>query len=257
MDAFRNKYRRRATVLLVDDVQFLANKERTQEEFFHTFNALQAAGRQIILTSDVVPREIASLEPRLRTRFEGGLLADMQAPDEETLVAILRQKADALRLTIPPDLAGVIARQVAGNVRELEGLVNRLSALQNFYGVPLTLQFAQEQLPKVFDPEPPMITVSMILDTVARYHNLRQADLTGNKRTRTLTRPRHIAMFLARVHTDLSFPELGKEFGGRDHSTVQHGYRKVKRELPRDPDLAYKVRLIEATLNVRPSEVST
>lgn len=251
MNAFRNKYRRAATVLLVDDVQFLSGKERTQEEFFHTFNALQASGRQIVLTADVIPKDIAGLEPRLRTRFEGGLLADMQAPDPETLEAILRKKADNLHLGIPSDLAEAIVARVAGNVRELEGVLNRLNALQNLYDKPLTLTFARDQLPKLFDPVPATLTVSAIIEAVARFHNVRSADLTGNKRTRTLTRPRHIAMYLARTHTQLSFPELGREFGGRDHSTIQHGFRKVKKELPKDLDLAHKVRLIEQALQVR------
>lgn len=251
MNAFRSKYRRAATVLLVDDIQFLSGKMRTQEEFFHTFNALQASGRQIVLTSDVVPAEIEGLEPRLRTRFEGGLIADMQAPDPETLLAILRKKADGLHLPVPPDLADAIVDRVAGNVRELEGTLNRLSALQNFYDQPLSLAFAQEKLPKLFEPTPNTLTVSGIIEEVARFHNLRSADLTGNKRTRTLTRPRHIAMYLARRHTKLSFPELGREFGGRDHSTIQHGFRKVEKELPRDPDLAHKVRLIEQALKIR------
>lgn len=252
MEDFRSKYRKRSTVLLVDDIQFLSGKERTQEEFFHTFNALQSGGRQIVLTSDVVPKEIDKLEPRLRTRFEGGLLADMQAPDKETLLAILRQKADGHRLHIPPDLADAIASTVAGNIRELEGILNRLSALHSFYNQPVTLAFARKQLPAVFNPTPATLTVSGIIEAVARFHNLRSADITGNRRTRTLTRPRHIAMFLARRHTDLSFPELGREFGGRDHSTIQHGFRKVERELKDNPDLAYKIRLIEQGLDVLP-----
>lgn len=251
MDDFRAKYRKRATVLLVDDVQFLSGKERTQEEFFHTFNALQGSGRQIVLTSDVVPKDIDKLEPRLRTRFEGGLLADMQAPDKETLLAILRQKADTNRLVIPPDLSDAIANLVAGNIRELEGLLNRLSALHAFYDEPITIEWARKRLPGVFDPPPATVTVAGIIEAVAKFHNLRSADITGTKRTRTLTRPRHIAMFIARVHTNLSFPELGREFGDRDHSTIQHGYRKVKEELEADPDLAYKVRLIEQGLHVR------
>jgi chromosomal replication initiator protein len=251
MEDFRAKYRKEATVLLVDDVQFLAGRERTQEEFFHTFNALQSNGRQIVLTSDVVPRDIDKLEPRLRTRFEGGLLADMQAPDKETLLAILRQKSEDRRMHVPADLADGIADAVAGNIRELEGLLNRLSALQSFYGQPVSLAFARQHLPGVFDPPPATVTVSAIIEAVARFHNLRSADITGNKRTRTLTNPRHIAMYLARVHTTLSFPELGREFGDRDHSTIQHGYRKVKGELGDDPDIAYKVRLIEQGLQVR------
>jgi chromosomal replication initiator protein len=248
MDDFRAKYRKRATVLIVDDVQFLGGKDRTQEEFFHTFNALQSSGRQIVLVSDVVPKDIDKLEPRLRTRLEGGLLADMQAPDRETLLAILRQKADGARLRIPPDLADAIANRVGGNIRELEGILHRIEAAHTFEQVPVTLDWARKQLPGVFDPAPATVTVAGIIEAVAKFHNLRSADITGTKRTRTLTGPRHIAMYLARVHTNLSFPELGREFGDRDHSTIQHGYRKVKEELEGDPDLAYKIRLIEATL---------
>ncbi|MBW1877296.1 MAG: chromosomal replication initiator protein DnaA [Deltaproteobacteria bacterium] len=253
MEDFRSKYRKRATVLLVDDIQFLSGKDRTQEEFFHTFNALQNSNRQVVLTADVIPKSIEKLEPRLRTRFEGGLLADLQAPDKETLLAILYQKADVLNIHIPADLADAIANTVAGNIRELEGVLNRLVALQNFYHEALSLEFARKQMPNIFTPAPAQVTVSGIIEAVARFHNLRSADITGNKRTRTLTRPRHIAMYLARTHTNLSFPELGREFGGRDHSTIQHGYRKVERELRDNADLAYKIRLIEQGLQVRSS----
>lgn len=251
MEEFRNKYRKSCTVLLVDDIQFLSGRDRTQEEFFHTFNALQGSGRQIVLTSDVEPRHILKLEDRLRTRFEGGLLADMQAPDRETLLAILWQKADASGVAIPTDLADAIANKVAGNIRELEGILKRLAALQTFYQEPLTLAFARKKLPNMFATAPASVTVPGIIEAVARFHSIRSADITGKKRTRTLTDPRHIAMFLARKHTNLSFPELGREFGGRDHSTVQHGCRKIERTLKENPDLAYKIRLIEQSLNIR------
>ncbi len=251
MEDFRSKYRKQATVLLVDDIQFLSGKDRTQEEFFHTFNALQNSGRQVILTADVLPRNIEKLEPRLRTRFEGGLLADMQMPDQETMLAILLQKADAQRLVIPVDLAQAIVASVAGNVRELEGVLNRLAALQSFYNQPLTLSFASKQFPNLFISERISITVPSIIEAVARFHNIRSPDITGNKRTRTLTRPRHIAMYLARQHTSLSFPELGKEFGGRDHSTIQHGCRKVEKEMKNNSELSYKIQMIEQGLNIR------
>ena len=251
MEEFRNKYRKSCTVLLVDDIQFLSGRDRTQEEFFHTFNALQGSGRQIVLTSDVEPRHIEKLEDRLRTRFEGGLLADMQAPDRETLLAILWQKADASGVAIPTDLADAIANKVAGNIRELEGILKRLAALQTFYQEPLTLAFARKKLPNMFASAPATVTVPGIIEAVARFHSIRSADITGKKRTRTLTDPRHIAMYLARKHTSLSFPELGREFGGRDHSTVQHGVRKIERATKENPDLAYKIRLIEQSLNVR------
>ena len=251
MEDFRAKYRKRATLLLVDDVQFLSGKERTQEEFFHTFNALQGSYRQIVLTADVSPREIDKLEPRLRTRFEGGLLADMQAPDRETLLAILRQKADQHRVEIPTDVADHISRSVKGNIRSLEGILNRLSALQGFYHEPITLAFARRHLPAVFEPHPiTAVTTSVIIEAVARFHNLRSADITGQKKNRTLTRPRHIAMYLGRRYSNLSFPELGREFGDRDHSTIQHGFRKVEKELEGDADLQYKVKLIEQALGV-------
>lgn len=250
MEDFRAKYRKRVTVLLIDDIQFLSGKDRTQEEFFHTFNALQASGRQIVLTSDVVPRDIEKLAPRLRTRFEGGLLADMQAPDKETLVAILRRKLDTLELTIPPDLADAIANTVAGNIRELEGILNRLAAVRSFYDQPLTLEFARRQMPDLFAPEPTQITVPSIITAVATFHNLKPADLLSTKRTRMLTRPRHIAMYTARMHTDLSFPELGREFGGRDHSTIQHGFKKIRNEREVDPDLDTKIRLILKSLGI-------
>lgn len=252
MEEFRAKYRQGADVLLVDDIQFLSGKERTQEEFFFTFNTLQNSGRQIVLTSDLVPRDIKSLEPRLRTRFEGGLLADVHAPDVETLIAILRQKSDQHGVVIPPDLADAIAGAVQGNIRELEGILNHLGALTRFYNAPLSLALARKHMPKVFTPEPPVVTVSGLIEAVARFHDIRSADITGNKRTRALTRPRHIAMYLARTHTPHSFPELGREFGGRDHSTIQHGCRKVLAELKTNAELAYQIQLIEQALNIRP-----
>ena len=251
MEDFRAKYRQRATVLLVDDVQFLSGRDRTQEEFFHTFNALQTSGRQIVLTADKMPAEIDKLEPRLRTRFQGGLLADMQAPDKETLLAILYQKAAAQGLAIPADVADVIAASVAGNIRELEGVLNKMSALHAFYNEPLTISFLRKQLPALFQPVHGQVTVAGIIESVARFHNLRSSDILGNRRTRTLAVPRQIAMFLARKHTNLSFPELGREFD-RDQSTVQYGVKKVADEAEDNPDLSYKIKLIEQGLNVRP-----
>jgi chromosomal replication initiator protein len=192
--------------------------------------------------------------PRLRTRFEGGLLADMQAPDRETLIAILFRKADVIGLTLPVDLADIIASVVRGNIREVEGILTRLQAQHAFYRQPITVEFAQRTMPELFASNKPDVTVPQIIQAVAKLHNIRSADITGTKRTRTLTRPRQIAMFLARSHTSLSFPELGREFGGRDHSTIQHGFRKVEREVADDADLSYKIRLIEAELKLR-SEV--
>lgn len=252
-DKFRARYRDQASVLLIDDIQFLQARERTQEEFFHTFNALIGSGKQIVLTSDVEPKELIKLEARLRTRFEAGLIADIAPPDYETLRAILQRKADDQGFRLPDDLAHAIAEVAAGNVRELEGVINRLSALVRVYHQPLTLEFARKHLPSLFSPEPTVVTAAAIIETVAKFHNLKSADITGKKRTRALTDPRHVAMYLARVHTKMSFPELGREFGGRDHTTVQHGVRKVESELSTDPELAHQIRLIEQSLRLRTS----
>jgi chromosomal replication initiator protein len=250
-ELFREKYREQADVLLIDDIQFISGKQRTQEEFFFTFNKLQAAGRQIVMTSDVEPKDIEGLEPRLRTRFEGGLVADMQPPDLETLVAILRKKAAEAELPLPHDLAVAIAEVAHGSIREIEGVILRLTALTKVYREPVTLEFARKHLPRVFAPEPPSITTMGIIEAVARFHNLKPADLVGQRRTRALTEPRHQAMYLARKHTKLSFPELGREFGDRDHSTIQHGSKKVDAELATNPDLAAQIKMIEHSLGLR------
>ena len=250
MDDFRAKYRQRATVLLVDDVQFLSGKDRTQEEFFHTFNSMHGSGNQLVLSSDQPPEEIDKLEPRLRTRFQGGLLADMQAPDKETLLAILYQKSEAQGLPVSGLVADVIASSVAGNIRELEGVINKLSALHVFYAEPLTVPFVRKHLPALFQPAQSLVSVAGIIEQVARFHSLRSSDILGNRRTRTLAVPRQIAMFLARKHTNLSFPELGREFD-RDQSTIQYGAKKVEAEIRDNPDLAYKIRLIEQGLHGR------
>jgi chromosomal replication initiator protein len=251
MEEFRNKYRRSAQVLLVDDVQFLSNKTQTQEEFFHTFDALKRAGRQIVLTSDVPPDRIEHLEDRLRTRFSGGVLVDMQAPDFETMRAILLQKADSKRLRLPPDVAEALCRNVKGNVRELEGHVNRLHALYSVYREPITMEVIRQKLPGMLAAPQTQVTPAMIIEAVAKAHNIKASDLLGQKRTRNLTLPRHIAMYLARKHTNLSFPELGREFGDRDHSTIQHGVKKMEKDIQDDPNVAYKVRVIEQTLQLR------
>lgn len=250
-DDFRMKYRRKNLVLLVDDVQFLRGREATQEEFFHTFNALLASGGHIVLTSDVVPSEIDKLEPRLRTRFEGGLLADMQAPTKEVALAILHTKADNLSITIPSDVADVIADKAAGNVRELEGVLTRVAALHRFHSEPVTLDFVRRRLPNLVAVAPPTLTVPAIIAAVAQTHNLRAADLIGSGRAKSLTRPRHIAMYLSRTYTSLSLPELGREFGNRDHTTILHGVNKIKDERPRDADLDHQIKVILANLGIR------
>jgi chromosomal replication initiator protein len=252
MDDFRAKYRKRATVLLVDDIQTLSGKDRTQEEFFHTFDALQSSGRQIVLSSDVVPKDIDKLEPRLRTRFEGGLLADMQPPDRETLQAILIQKAEQLGLSLPIDLATEIANGASGSVRELEGKLSRLQAMARLNDEPLSLGAARRRLPDLFTTPmtQPDLAPSTIIAAVARFFGLRSADLTGTRRTRKLTVPRHIAMYLSRKYTRHSLEDLGREFG-RDHTTVLHGFQKTAKDLAEDPNLEHQVRLIGQSLGLK------
>jgi chromosomal replication initiator protein len=249
MDTFRARYRQRADVLLIDDIQFIGGKDRTQEEFFHTFNDLASTGRQVVLTSDVPPKNIVGLEPRLRTRFEGGLLADMHAPDRETLLAILRQNTEGRGLEVAPDVADIIVTNARGNVRELSGVIKRILAMKELYDEPLTVEFIRRYMPGLVQPAAGhTFTVAEIIEAVAQAHNLRVADLISKRRTRTLTDPRHIAMCIARRLTGLSFPELGREFGGRDHSTIQHGVHKVEELSAKDPDLRLKVQRIERAL---------
>ncbi len=250
-EQFRSRFRAANAVLLLDDVQFLSGRARTQEELFHTFNALQSVGCQIVLTSDQEPQDVVGLEPRLVTRFAGGLVADLQAPDPETLLAILHNLAERTGTHLPHDLASALASQAHGSIREVSGLFNRLQKLAEVKEVPLTLEFARTSLPDLFAPAPRQVSVAMIIEAVARVHNLRSADITGQGRSRTLTRPRQIAMHLARKHTALSYPELAREFGGRDHTTIVYGVQKVETDLQRDPDLAFQVHLLEQNLGLR------
>jgi chromosomal replication initiator protein len=250
-EPFRSQYRSSNTVLLIDDIQFLSGKQRTQEELFHTFNALQAAGRQMVLTCDVEPDQIADLQPRLVTRFSAGLVADLQPPDTETLLAILHSKADLAGLALPSDLARAIAEGSRGSIREVEGMLSRLGMFARVEDKPLTIELARRALPRLFVAPVPVVSAAAIIEMVARLANLRSADLTGHGRSRALSQPRQIAMFLARKHTSLSFPELAREFGNRDHTTIVHGARKIEQEIKRSPDLEYQVQLIEQSLGLR------
>lgn len=250
MDEFRDRYRAHADALIIDDIQFLSGKDRSQEEFFHTFEALKNAGKQVVLTSDVLPREIDKLEPRLRTRFEGGLLADIQPPDLETLLAILHSKAELLQLQMPEDTAMWIASRVKGNVRELEGALNRLAALNRFYNEPLTVDFTRRHLGKLMAEATQAITPEQIIQVTSRYFNIKVSDLKGRRKLKGIVRPRQIAMYLARSHTSLSFPDLGRAFGGRDHSTVQHAVKKITKELALDVDLKNHVQTLERSLGL-------
>ncbi len=246
---FRERYRSRSDVLLMDDIQFLGGKRGTQEEFFHTFEALQNAGRQIIMTADMLPRDIEGLEERLRTRFSGGLEVDLQAPDLETMLAILRKKAEDLGLLIPNEVALFIAGGVRGNIRELEGALKRLAAITAMYGEAITLETTRKRLAHLIVPENPIVTPDQIIKTVARIHNVKTSDILGPSHQKRLVRPRHIAIYLIRNHTDLSFPDIGRAVGGRDSSTVQYAYKRIKKIREKDPDMQAIIELLEKNLH--------
>jgi len=251
MEEFRAKYRRSCDYLLLDDIQFLAGKERTQEEFFHTFNELIRSGGFIALTSDVQPSEIEGLEERLRSRFGSGLLADIGPTDPDTMCAIIHEKAKSHHIVVPAEVARVIADRVQTSVREAEGVVKKLSALHSFHHEPVTTSFVQKHCPDLFLSSQRIITPDMVIDAVARHHALKPSDIISDSKTANLARPRHIAMHLARELTDWSFPALGKIFR-RDHSTIQYACRKVKKDLKTDADLRAKLEFIRLSIRGTP-----
>ncbi|GAA0127046.1 chromosomal replication initiator protein DnaA [Clostridium senegalense] len=238
---FRNKYRN-IDVLLIDDIQFIAGKERTQEEFFHTFNALHEANKQIILSSDRPPKEIPTLEDRLRSRFEWGLIADIQPPDFETRIAILKKKADVESLDIPNDVMVYIATQIKSNIRELEGALIRIVAYSSLTNREINVDLATEALKDIISSKNArQITIELIQDIVSSYYNLKIEDFKSSRRTRNVAFPRQIAMYLSRKLTDMSLPKIGEEFGGRDHTTVIHAYEKISQALKKDENLQSSV----------------
>ncbi|MCW8933520.1 MAG: chromosomal replication initiator protein DnaA [Gammaproteobacteria bacterium] len=226
MDDFKNFYRS-LDVLLVDDIQFFAGKERSQEEFFHTFNALLEGGRQIILTCDRYPKEIDGLEERLKSRFGWGLPVCIEPPELETRVAILQKKAEEFGIELPNEVAFFIAKRIRSNIRELEGSLRRVMATANFTGKPVTLEFAKDTLRDLIALHDRLITIENIQKTVAEYYKIRISDLHSNSRSRSITRPRQVAMALSKELTNHSLPEIGNAFGGRDHTTILHGCRKI------------------------------
>lgn len=235
MDDFKSRFRR-VDVLIVDDVQFLAGRERTQEEFFHTFNSLYERRRQIILTSDKFPKEIPDLEERLRNRFEWGLIADIQPPDMETRVAILEKKAEFEQIDLPHDVALFLAAHIDSNVRELEGSLTRLGAFASLNKCPITVDFAREVLQGVLrERKESTLTIESIQEVVCNFFRLRVNELRSKKRARSIALPRQLAMYLCRRHTDASFPVIGDRFGGRDHSTVIHATHVIERRVREDP----------------------
>jgi chromosomal replication initiator protein len=236
MDQFKAQFRS-VSALLLDDIQFFAGKDRTQEEFFHTFNALFEGKQQIILTCDRYPREVENLEPRLKGRLSWGLSVAIDPPDFETRAAIVLSKAAERGLRIPEDVALLMARKMRSNVRDLEGALNTLAARANFTGRMITVEFAQETLRDLLRAQQQAISIGNIQKTVADYYQLRLADLTSKRRTRSLARPRQMAMALAKELTEHSLPEIGDAFGGRDHTTVLHGCKRVRALIETDGKL--------------------
>lgn len=229
-EIFRNKYRT-IDVLLIDDIQFIAGKERVQEEFFHTFNTLYESGKQIIISSDKPPRDIQFLEDRLKSRFEWGLLADISCPDYETRLAILRKKSQAENIVVDDSILSNIANRVDSNIRELEGVLNKIVAIAYFTNKPITIELAESIINEFKSKGEKVISSDSIQETVAKYFNINKLDLMSAKRSADITYPRQIAMYLCREVADLSYPKIGESFGGRDHSTVMHACNKIEKEI--------------------------
>jgi chromosomal replication initiator protein len=240
-DDFRARYRR-IDLLLIDDVQFIADKDRSQEEFFHTFNAVHEDGHQIVLSSDRPPKAIAQLEERLRSRFEGGLLADLTAPDLETRIAILRSKSEEGGVPISGDVIEFVARKIVSNIRELEGALNRVVAYASMGALPITVDLAQAVLSNVmYNPKKRQVTTERIARAVADYYGVQMDVLKGQKRDKAIVVPRQVAMYLMREETDASLLRIGAELGGRDHSTVLHACGKITREVQNNDELRREI----------------
>ena len=229
-ELFRNKYRN-IDVLLIDDIQFIAGKDRVQEEFFHTFNTLREDGKQIIISSDKPPRDIEFLEDRLKSRFEWGLLADISCPDYETRLAILRKKAQDENIVIDDSILSDIATKIDSNIRELEGVFNKIVARASLTHSPITIELAENIINEFKYESEKVISCDFIKETVAKYFSINKDDLAGSKRSNDIAFPRQIAMYLCREVANMSFPQIGNEFGNRDHSTVMHGYNKIAKEI--------------------------
>lgn len=248
MTSFRDKFRN-VDVLLIDDIQFLAHKERMQEEFFHTFNALHESMKQIVIASDRPPKELAEIEDRLRSRFEWGLIADIQPPDLETKVAILQKKAESEKVTLSTDLALYIASNVRTNVRELEGALIRLMAYCSLTGAEITLPTAQQVLKNFIDSQARKITIDAIQKAVAEQFGLRATEIKTKSNSRAIVFPRQIAMYLSKQMTEASLPEIGRQFGGKHHTTVMHSIGKIEDQRQADKDLNRLLNKLTETLN--------
>ncbi len=248
MREFREKYRTGCDLLLLDDIQFLAGKERTQEEFFYTFNYLHELRKQIVITSDRYPKDIEGLENRLQTRFEWGLVADVQPPEVETRIAILKNKADVEEIELPDEVAQFIASNITTNIRELEGSLHRLQAYATLTGVPISLQLAQTILKDIAPKIKHELTPEGILKLVALHFNVRTTDIKSDKRIRKLSFPRQICMYLLRKHLLMSFPEIGRFMGGKDHTTVLHAVTKIAELQRHDAEVLTSITSIEGLI---------
>lgn len=229
-EVFRNKYRN-IDVLLIDDIQFISGKDRVQEEFFHTFNSLHENGKQIIISSDKAPKDIALLEDRLKSRFEWGLLADLSSPDYETRLAILRKKAQEESIIVEDFILSNIANKIDSNIRELEGVFNKIVARASLTHSPITIELAEKTINEFKAQSEKVISADFIKEKVAKYFSISKEDLSSDKRSNNVAYPRQIAMYLCREVANLSFPRIGEEFGNRDHSTVMHAYKKIEKEV--------------------------
>lgn len=247
MTKFKSKFRS-LDVLVIDDIQFLIGKERTQEEFFHTFNELHNQNKQIVITSDKLPHELVGLEKRLQTRFASGISVDLQTPDYETRIAILTKKAEDYSLFLPNDVASLLSEAIDTNVRELEGALNRLRALCAMHKSSPTLDLAKEVVNSVRPSSKKDVTTDTIQRAVSSKFNVSLQDLLGKRRTHNIAFARQVAMYLSREHTGCSYPELGALFGGRDHSTVIHANKVVKEKMSKNKDFREELRAIEASL---------
>ena len=246
---FRNRYRT-VDVLLIDDIQFLEGKEQTQEEFFHTFNSLHEASKQLVISSDRPPKDIQTLENRLRSRFEWGLLTDIQSPDLETREAILRMKAETDGIGVPHEVTSYIAKIIPSNIRQLEGALIKLTAYASLYKKPLTVELATEVLRNEINELPfRKVTISLIKEKMARFSGITLKELEGQRRDQRLTVPRQIAMYLACDLTNASLPQIAREFGKKDHTTVMYARDKVKEQMERDPEFRSRVKSMLATIN--------
>jgi len=244
MEDFRNRFRK-MDVLLIDDIQFIAGKERTQEEFFHTFNTLYDNMKQIVVTSDKFPRDIENFEERLRSRFEWGLIADIQSPDTETKVAILNKKAEIENIDLPLDVAFFIASNAEDSVRSLEGALIRIGAFASLNNVPVTIGLAKEVVGHMLRDKKGVITIDMILKEVSSYFSIRASDIRSSKRTKSIMLPRQIAIYLSRKLTDCSLVSIGERFGGKDHATIIHSVKKIDNEIKVKKELKDTVEKIE------------